>query len=257
MSVSLNITITYDEIRIYTRFKYDKLIASIESLKYQSFEKIYFVIDSFKNTEWTSSEDRNTILEELKSNMNDRLLKYTSIVEYHTIDYDDPSKFDSILKPITGLVNVLKNRNQFYKNALVYFISIGLCDSKYLFHLDGNRGLYSSDKDVSFIHQGIELIEKNVDIFGVCVPRKNMLKKIIKRDQTTDYFRSHWNDNKYHMSLQAFLIDTQLFKDQTFEYIKDNRRNISKHTEYIMDFSYSDYYPIFINIKHSGVYKET
>lgn len=258
MSVSLNITITFDEIATYTRFTYEKLKQSIDSLQYKKFDEIYFVIDSYANTNIYYLETKENILNELKVKANELLSEYTEKIKYHVLEYENPSAYDYILEPLTGYTDVLSKRNRFYKNALVYFISIGLCQTKYMFHLDCNRCLKHNEKcntDTSVIDQSINILENDNKLFGVCIPRENM-KKIIPKDIYTSYFKSHWNDKKYHLSLQTFLINVKLFKDQTFSFIETHRNNLlSKQTEYIFDFSYNEYLPVFLNIEYSNVIK--
>lgn len=246
----MNIMITFDEIKAYKRFTKKKIVESIRNINYK-FECIYFVIDTYINsTLSTSDKDEcinviQDIIEELK--------EFSYSIYYHIIDYEYSEKYNEYLE----YINVtLSDRSKFYKNSLIYLISTMMCPTRYMFHLDGNRGLYKTDNsEYNFCELALDILKEDDNIVSVCVPRKNMQKRLKEYNKNFDTFKSHFLKSKFHMSLQAYIVDIERFKNVVLEHMKTIKR-YNLHIEHIIDSSFGQKFPIFCKMENSNIYKE-
>ena len=61
---------------------------------------------------------------------------------------------------------------------------------------------------------------------------------------------------KYHLSLQAYLVDIERYKDTVFNHLK-TLKNFKKHIEHIIDSSFSNKFPLFMKMSISNIYKDS
>jgi hypothetical protein len=128
-----------------------------------------------------------------------------------------------------------------------------------MFHLDGNREILKTDNNhpLNFVETSLECLQNDSDIIGVCVPRKNMDLRIVTHSEYFDFFKSHFNRGKYHLSLQAYLVDVQRYKSVVLEYFKTSVKSYNKHNEHLIDSSFSTKVPLFMKMRVSNIYKDS
>tara|TARA_Y100000816_G_C26105414_1_gene587214 strand:- start:3007 stop:3783 length:777 start_codon:yes stop_codon:yes gene_type:complete len=254
--ISLNIMVTFEEIHANDRFTPEKIKINLQNINYKNFYCIYFVIDTKISSNLTENqkEDCIKIIEKLSK----ELKCYSKKVEHHVIDYTHVENYDQYLKDIFAETNVLADRKKYYKNSLIYVISTRLCKTKYLFHLDGNRGIWASGNDACFTQTSMNLLEADTNIVGVCVPRKKMQKRLEEYNDVCDLFLSHFQHATYHLSLQAYIVDITRFEPVVFGHMKNNKHDFGKHIEFMVDSCFkNEFVPVFLKEEYSNILKES
>ena len=256
-SVSLNVMITFDEIYKNKRFSPDKITKSIENIGYK-FDIIYFVLDTYVNSTLTECK-KDECLTTIKSTLETLKDKWAVSVEYYIIDYENTDMYNKMLEEYVKDPKALLNRGKYYKNTLIYIISTLICKTRYMFHLDGNREIFKTNNEnsLNFVEKSLECLQNNNDIVGTCVPRKNMELRIIMHNEYFDFFKSHFVRGKYHLSLQAYLVDVQRYKDVVLGHFKKDVKNYNKHIENLIDSSFSKKFPLFMKMSISNIYKDS
>lgn len=225
--ITLSIMITFNE--ILDNYPFDKLRQSIDIIDYK-FDKICIIIDTYHDTSIHISDKENCLIK-IKSFLN----LFDTSSEYHVIDYHNPEYYDRYLYPIFKQKHMLLNRHKMFKNGLIYIISMCMCDTKYLFHIDCNKLLEPRNQSLNLIDQSIEHLRTHHNVMCICTPPKKT-KHIIKYETENFYKLSTTKKpNRNHFSLQSFFIDIERYNNYLYQnlhkYASLFTHTINKHKQ--------------------------
>lgn len=166
--ISLNVSITYDELHTKGDYFYKTILNNILMFDHK-FNEVFFIVDKFMKTSLTDKDCKKLkekyiekLCEEIKKN------NITDTVNIYETDY---SSNDSIYVKISNDIfgyNILPDRNKLYKNMLVYMFAFGLCKTRYLVHFDGNKQFVKTESKTNFIDHSIDLLNENKKVYAVC-----------------------------------------------------------------------------------------